>query len=225
MDYLYIFIKLGTGFIGLWLITKLLGKKEISQLTPFDFVSSLMLSELVGASIYDREVHFPELVFALVLWGVLSLGFEKVLDFFPWLNPKLSGRPDVLIRDGRVDPEALERNKLDWHQVTMLLREQSIFSLREVAFAVFEPNGNLSVLKKSSSASVERQDLELPDKPVELPVLLIDKGYVNEEQLQGIGRDKHWLEQKLREQGIARLEDVYYGEWTESGGMYVQAKP
>ncbi|AEI44182.1 DUF421 domain-containing protein [Paenibacillus mucilaginosus] len=222
MDYMYIFIKLGTGFIGLWLITKLLGKKEISQLTPFDFVSSLMLSELVGASIYDREVHFPELVFALVLWAVLSLGFEKVLQLFPWLNPKLSGRPDVLVRDGRVDPEAMRRNKLDWHQVTMLLREQSIFSLREVAFAVFEPNGNLSVLKKSPAESVVREDLDLPDKKVELPVLLIDKGCLDEDQLKSIGRDRSWLEEELRKQGAKRLEDIYYGEWTESGGLYIQ---
>ncbi|WP_246315833.1 hypothetical protein [Paenibacillus foliorum] len=67
MDLYYITVKLATAMVGLWLITKLLGKKEISQLTAFDFVSSLMLSEIVGNTIYDKDVHLVQLLYALVL--------------------------------------------------------------------------------------------------------------------------------------------------------------
>ncbi len=94
MDYTMITVKLVTAFFGLWLMTKLLGKKEISQLTPFDFISSLMLSELVGNTIYDREVHFMMLIYALVLWMVLSLALEKLCES-PWLSVPLSGRPNL----------------------------------------------------------------------------------------------------------------------------------
>ena len=93
MDYTMITVKLVTAFFGLWLMTKLLGKKEISQLTPFDFISSLMLSELVGNTIYDRGVHFMMLIYALVLWMVLSLALEKIVQIFPWLSvPQAEGR-------------------------------------------------------------------------------------------------------------------------------------
>ncbi|MCZ8521091.1 MULTISPECIES: DUF421 domain-containing protein [Paenibacillus] len=223
MDFMYIGVKLVTGFFGLWLITRLLGKKEISQLTPFDFVSSLILSELVGNTIYDKEVHYSELLFALALWAGLSLGLEKLVQTFPWLNSKIGGRPDLIVRDGKVDHEALKRNKLDMHQVTMLLREQNVFTLREVAFAVFETNGNLSVMKKSAVDSVTREDLDLADKPVDMPVLLIDNGEVDEDQLKSIGRDKFWLEKELQDQGFLRLEEVIYAEWTQTQGLYAQS--
>ena len=98
------------------------GKKEISQLTPFDFISSLMLSELVGNTIYDREVHFMMLIYALVLWMVLSLALEKIVQIFPWLSVPLSGRPDIIIRKGVIDERAMRRNKLDMHQIGMLLK-------------------------------------------------------------------------------------------------------
>ncbi|WP_308858195.1 DUF421 domain-containing protein [Paenibacillus sp. R14(2021)] len=217
-------IKLVTAFFGLWFITKLLGKKEISQLTLFDFISSLMLSELVGNTIYDREVHFMMLVYALALWLALSLALEKIVQLLPWLSVPLSGRPDIIIRNGVIDVRAMRRNKLDMHQIGMLLREQSVFSVREVAYAIFETNGNLSVMRKSSEAPPARGELDLPEQPVSLPRILMDQGYVQHDELRELGRDEAWLLQQLQLQGIKRIKDVFYAEWSESEGLFVQKK-
>ncbi|GGD87033.1 DUF421 domain-containing protein [Paenibacillus nasutitermitis] len=224
MDYIYIAVKLITAFAGLWIMTRLLGKKEISQLTPFDFISSLMLSELVGNTIYDREVHYGQLLFALALWMVLSLSLEKMVELFPRLSTTLSGRPDIIIRGGRIDEKAMKRNNLDVHQIGMLLREQEVFSLRDVAYAIFETNGNLSVLKTSAAESVTRGDLKLPPEPVYLSRILIDKGFIEKDELHEIGRDEGWLIGELQAQGINRVADVLYAEWSEDGGLYVQRK-
>lgn len=224
MDYTYIAVKLVTAFVGLWIMTKLLGKKEISQLTPFDFISSLMLSELVGNTIYDREVRYGELLFALALWMVLSLALEKVAEIFPQLATTLSGRPDIIIRDGKIDEKAMKRNNLDMHQVGMLLREQEVFSLRDVAYAIFETNGNLSVLKSSAAENITRKDLKLPVEPVYLSRILIDKGFVEKDELHAIGRDEAWLLGELQTHGITRLADVVYAEWSEDSGLYVQRR-
>ncbi|MFC5651380.1 YetF domain-containing protein [Paenibacillus solisilvae] len=224
MDYTMITVKLVTAFFGLWLMTKLLGKKEISQLTPFDFISSLMLSELVGNTIYDREVHFMMLIYALVLWMVLSLALEKIVQLLPWLSVPLSGRPDIIIRNGVIDVRAMKRNKLDMHQVGMLLREQSVFSVKDVAYAIFETNGNLSVMKMSSADSPNREELKLPVKPLGLPRILMDQGYIQRDELREIGHDEEWLLALLKEQGIMRFKDVLYAEWSETDGLYVQRK-
>ena len=224
MDYTMITVKLVTAFFGLWLMTKLLGKKEISQLTPFDFISSLMLSELVGNTIYDREVHFMMLIYALVLWMVLSLALEKIVQIFPWLSVPLSGRPDIIIRKGVIDERAMKRNKLDMHQVGMLLREQSVFSVKDVAYAIFETNGNLSVMKIASEDHPTREDIQLPERPVSLPRILIDQGYIQRDELREIGHDEEWLLLELKAQGIMRVKDVLYAEWSEVDGLYVQRK-
>ncbi|MFK7692569.1 DUF421 domain-containing protein [Paenibacillus sp. HJGM_3] len=224
MDYWLIAAKLVTAFIALWLMTRLLGKKEISQLTPFDFISSLMLSELVGNTIYDREAHYAMLLYALAVWMGLSLALEKIVQLLPWLSVPLSGRPDIVIRDGSVDERAMKRNKLDMHQIGMLLREQSVFSVKEVAYAIFEPNGSLSVMKKPNADTPTREELRLPDKPIEMPVILIDQGYMERDALQEIERDETWLKALLQEQGVERIRDVYYAEWSEAEGLHLQMK-
>ncbi|MGO4106506.1 YetF domain-containing protein [Paenibacillus sp. YAF4_2] len=222
MDYALISLKLITGFFGLWLMTKLLGKKEISQLTPFDFVSSLMLSELVGNTIYDRETHFVKLVYALVLWTALSLALEKVVQLMPWLSVPLSGRPDIIIRGGEIDVKAMKRNRLDMHQVSMLLREQGVFTVREVAFAVLEPNGSLSVMKNPSQEPPTRAELQVQEPAAGLPRILIEQGTLQRDELREIGHSEKWLLSQLQEQGVDRINAVYYAEWSEEDGLYIQ---
>ncbi|WP_336773484.1 DUF421 domain-containing protein [Paenibacillus sp. MMO-58] len=224
MDYAMISVKLVTGFFGLWFMTKLLGKKEISQLTPFDFVSSLMLSELVGNTVYDRDAHFSMLLYALALWMALSLALEKAVQLIPSLSIPLNGRPDIIIRDGEIDVKAMKRNRLDMHQVGMLLREQGVFSVREVAFAVFEPNGSLSVMKKPGEEPPTRAELQMPERAAGLPRILIEQGKLQRGELKEIGRSEEWLLTQLEEQGIMRIQNVYYAEWSEEEGLHIQLK-
>ncbi|WP_435162813.1 YetF domain-containing protein [Paenibacillus glycanilyticus] len=224
MDYAMISVKLVTGFFGLWFMTKLLGKKEISQLTPFDFVSSLMLSELVGNTVYDRDAHFSMLIYALALWMALSLALEKAVQLVPALSIPLNGRPDIIIRDGEIDVKAMKQNRLDMHQVGMLLREQGVFSVREVAFAVFEPNGSLSVMKKPSQESPTRAELRVEEPKAALPRILIEQGKLQSGELKEIGRSEEWLLTQLEGQGINRIQAVYYAEWTEEKGLHLQLK-
>ncbi|CAM3389864.1 DUF421 domain-containing protein [Paenibacillus lupini] len=222
MDYALISLKLVTGFFGLWFMTKLLGKKEISQLTPFDFVSSLMLSELVGNTIYDREIHFVKLVYALVFWTALSLALEKAVQLMPRLSVPLSGRPDIIIHSGEIDVKAMKRNRLDMHQVSMLLREQGIFTVREVAFAVLEPNGSLSVMKNPSQEPPTRAELRVQEPAAGLPRILIEQGTLQREELREIGRSEEWLLSQLGEQGVECIKDVYFAEWSEEDGLHIQ---
>ncbi|MCR8631581.1 DUF421 domain-containing protein [Paenibacillus radicis (ex Xue et al. 2023)] len=224
MDFYYITVKLATAMVGLWLITKLLGKKEISQLTAFDFVSSLMLSEIVGNTLYDKDVHLTQLLYALALWTALSLGLEKLVQFIPGLSRHLNGTADLIIVNGQIDFAAMKRNNLDFDQLHTLLREQNIFSVREVGFAVFETNGNLSVKKKTSLESVTRQDLQLPEEPLSLSLVLVENGRVQKKRLEHTGHSMKWLLKALKEQGAARIEDVLYAEWDESKGMFCQMK-
>ncbi|MFD7521953.1 DUF421 domain-containing protein [Paenibacillus chitinolyticus] len=220
MDFMYIGIKLITGFIGLWGMTRLLGKKEISQLTPFDFVSALMLSELVGNTVYDKEVKYLELLFALALWTVLSLTFEKITQKYKKLRRAFEGSPAVVIEKGKLNVKAMRSNSLDLEQLLMLLREQGIFSLHEVAYGIFENNGSLSILKKSPYDTVVRGDLNLPDEPVELPVPLIEEGEVKFKELERIGRDEEWLKELMKESGFKQIKDIFYAEWHREHGFY-----
>jgi uncharacterized membrane protein YcaP (DUF421 family) len=222
--YTSITVKLVTALIGLWLITNLLGKKEISQLTAFDFVSSLMLSEIVGNTLYDKEVHFVHLIYALFLWAAMSLFLEKALQFMPGFSKHINGRADLIISNGNIDFRAMKRNNLDFDQLHTLLREQNIFSVREVAFAIFETNGNISAKRKSSSETITREDLQLPEQTVSLPVVLIENGRIQKNRLKWLGRDEQWLISELQRNQTSRAQDVLYAEWSDDKGIYIQKK-
>ncbi|RCX18088.1 uncharacterized membrane protein YcaP (DUF421 family) [Fontibacillus phaseoli] len=221
MDIGQITLKLVIGFIGLWLLTRLLGKKEISQLTPFDFVSSLMLSELVGNTVYQKEVKFIPLLFALFLWGALSYLFEKVTQHARRSRGVLDGKPSILIRDGEVDLKELKKNSLDFDQLRMLLRQHDVFFIREVAYAIFEANGSLSVMKKPAEETVTRRDLGIHAKAAHLSYCLIEDGEIHPEGLELIEKNETWLREKLKQQACNRVEDVAYAEWKEGEGLYI----
>jgi uncharacterized membrane protein YcaP (DUF421 family) len=223
-NFYYITVKLVTAMVGLWLITKLLGKKEISQLTAFDFVSSLMLSEIVGNTLYDKEVTISELLYALLLWTLMAVFMEKLVQFIPGLSKYLNGRADIIITQGTIDFRAMKRNNLDFDQLHTLLREQNIFTVRDVAFAVFETNGNISVLKKSSVDSITRADLKLPEISESLPMVLVENGRIQRDRLARVGRNEQWLLSELQKNGLERIQDVFYAEWSETDGMYIQRK-
>ncbi|WP_338042362.1 DUF421 domain-containing protein [Paenibacillus alba] len=221
--YITIAIKLVVALIGLLIMTRLLGKKEISQLTAFDFVSSLMLSELVGNTIYDPEVHLSHLVFALVVWTLLALGLEKFIASMPWLSRYAAGTPDLVIRDGVIDFKAMKRNNLDFAQLGMLLRENNVFSLREVAYALFETNGSISVLRQKDPNSLSG-DAKAQQTKVCLPESIIENGSINEDALRRLGRNAQWLQQLLQLSGIAHHERVLYAEWSDDSGLFYQLK-
>ncbi|MDN4071212.1 DUF421 domain-containing protein [Paenibacillus vini] len=221
MDFEQIAFKLIVGFVGLWLLTRFLGKKEISQLTPFDFVSSLMLSELVGNTVYQEDVKFSHLLFSLLLWGVLSYLFEKVTQYAKRARGVLDGKPSILIRDGEVDLNELKKNSLDFDQLRMLLRQHDVFFIREVAYAIFEANGSLSVMKKPDEETVTRQDLGLETKSAHLSYSLIEDGEINQEHLNLIGKKETWLREELTQQGCKDPKDVAYAEWKQGDGLFI----
>jgi uncharacterized membrane protein YcaP (DUF421 family) len=149
--YVQILVKLLIAFAGLWCLTRLLGKREISQLSPFDFISSMVLGELVGNTIYDEKATVGMLVFALAIWAILSYLFERIMEFGKPFRRSLEGKPELLIINGDIDKAALKRNKIALDDLKMMLRQRDVFSLSDVEYAVYETNGALSILKKSAN--------------------------------------------------------------------------
>lgn len=221
MEYGSIFIKLLAGFIGLWTMTRLLGKKEIAALTPFDFISAVILGDLVGETIYEPDHNVLKLIFTLTVWTILSFTFEKITLKVRKLRKPLEGEPEILIRNGEIDIGKLRKNNLDFDQLRMMLRAKDTFSVSEVAYAIYETNGSLSILKKAQYEGVTRNDLQLPDKKITLPKSIIEDGIVRMETLNSLGHNESWLIVELRKLGYHSPQSVAYAEITEDGKLTV----
>lgn len=221
MNIATITIKILTGLAVLFGVTKILGKTQISQITPFDFISSIVMGELFVHGVFEENANFGLLIYPIVLWGLLIFAIELLAEKSLKLRVFFEGSPAIVIRDGQIDKDQLKRNKINLNQLLNLLRQKDVFSLSEVKYAILEMNGSLSVLKNAPDAVPSRKDLNLPDQPVYLPTTVISDGQVLLDNLQQSGLNLEWLESQLKMQGVKEIKDVFYAEWRPDKGLVV----
>jgi uncharacterized membrane protein YcaP (DUF421 family) len=219
--YLSIALELTSGFVFLFIMTKMQGKTQFSQITPFDFISAIILGELVGNAIYDHEVKVGEIAFAVALWGILVYVTEMITQKFLGSRKLLEGEPNIVVRRGKIKYDALKKAKLDINQLQSLIRQQGYFSLREVEYAIIETNGMISVLPKADFDTPKNSDMKIKADDPSLPVNMIIDGEVVQANLKEAGLDEQWLKRELEKQKIHHFEDVLFAEWKENEPLFV----
>ncbi|QOR67864.1 DUF421 domain-containing protein [Cytobacillus suaedae] len=220
-QYLETATELAIGLVLLYILTKLLGKTQFSQLTPFDFISALILGELVGNAVYDHETKYYEIIFATLVWGLLIYGIEMATQKFKRTRKFLEGEPNIVVQKGKIKYEALKKAKLDLNQMLSLIRQQGYFSIQEVEYAILESNGNMSVMAKPEYDKPTNSDLNLPIKPSYLPYTFILDGEVVYSNLKEAGKDEHWLKSQLAQQQVRDYKEILYAEWKENQPIYM----
>jgi len=214
-------LELILGFFALLLITKVLGKTQINQVTPFDFISSLVLGELLGNAVYDKDINLFTILYTIFLWTFLIYLIEKITQKFRRTRKFFEGEPAVLINDGQIDFKELKKEKLDINELMSMLRGRDIFSVREVEYAILEPNGSLSILKKPKYDTPTKHDLNLALKPAYLPVAFILDREIIFENLKACGFDERWLIKQLEAKGIESVDEVFFAEWKFDEGLHI----
>ncbi|TGB05194.1 DUF421 domain-containing protein [Halobacillus salinus] len=222
MQFFHIGLETLFGFFALFVLTKVLGKTQITQITAFDFISALVLGELVGNALYDQEIGIKYIAFAILFWGILIYSTEVITEKFKGTRALLEGRPSLIIRKGKIDRESLRKSKLDINQLQHLLRAKDVFSLQEVEFAILETDGTISVLKSFNYQNSTKKDLKLTEEPVPLPVAIISDGEVLWDNLSQANLDEDWLNKQLSKQDFNSAEEVLYGEFQEGNSdLYI----
>lgn len=222
MKYLFMLLDTVFGFVALFILTKILGKTQMSQLTPFDFVAAIVLGELVGNALFDENVGVTEIGFLVFVWGTLLYLVEITTQKFKGTRFLLEGKPSLVIHKGNIIYEELKKNKIDMDELNHLLRLKDIFTIREVEYAIMETNGEISVLKKSGYQEPVKKDFQMYESASFLPFTIISDGEILEDNLKEANLTKEWLKHELEKQEIYRVEDVLYAEYTENEALLVQ---
>ncbi|MCM3595640.1 DUF421 domain-containing protein [Metabacillus idriensis] len=217
-------MKVIVGFVSLFFIIIITGRTSISQLTPFHLVFVLVLGDFLGNTIYEDKVRTFHFLYAIGLWTLLMLGIEFMTLKNKSTRSLLLGDPNIIIRDGVMDRKLLKKNKLDVNQVLSILRQNNVFSVREVKYGILETNGQISILLKSKYQKPDKQDLNLPESPVYLPTSLILDGEILWDNLHELGFDQQWLDNQLTTNGYDNVKRVFYADWRESEGIHISQK-
>jgi uncharacterized membrane protein YcaP (DUF421 family) len=209
------------GLAALLVSTNIIGKVQLGQATPFHFISALVLGELLGNAVYDQEISITYILFSIALWTMLMYIIEIITQKFRRSRGFFEGQPSIIIRNGNIDIEELKKNNMDINEIQRLLRDNGVFSIRQVEYGILEPGGTISVLKKWQYTSPTNEDLNISQKPVFLPIALIADGEILKENLATIGHDEKWLMDQIKMHNLSRMEDVFFAEWQQDEGLHV----
>lgn len=209
------------GIFALFILTKVLGKTQISQLTPFDFIAAIVIGELVGNALFDKETGILDIGYVILLWGVILYTIEMITQKFQKSRFILEGKPSFLIHQGKIIYEEMRKNKIDLNELQQLLRMKDVFSVQEVEYAILETNGLLSVLRKPEYDTPTKNDLQIPPQRVDVAVSLILDGEYIEDNLAEAGVTKTWVESQMTAQQFTDVKEIFFAEWLPDKPLFI----
>jgi len=214
-------LELIVGFFSLLLILRLVGKIQFSQITPFDFITGLVMGNLVGDAIFSEDTGLKEILFSISLWGALIYFVELLTQKSSFLRSILEGTPTILVNKGEILYKNLKKTHIDLNQLQHLMRRQGYFSVFEAEYVILERDGQISVAPKHKYGAPTNQDLKIPEKQVNLSFALIMDGKLIVDNLKEAGQNEQWLKKQLSEKKIKEYKEVFYAEWEENGGLNI----
>ncbi|QGQ46108.1 DUF421 domain-containing protein [Metabacillus sediminilitoris] len=206
--------------VVLFLITKILGKKQLTELSFFEYVTGITIGSIAGEVIMGLEGNMWHGVISILIFGavpffvgIISLKSKRFSDY-------VEGKGTIFIKDGKVMEDNLKKERYTADELLELLRRKDVFQVADVEFAVLEPTGDLSVLLKKENRPVTVKDLGLVTPNEKEPQTVIMDGEILDEPLANAGRNRRWLETELDKLNVS-IENVYLAQVDTYGQLTV----
>lgn len=206
--FISIFLKLLLGIVAMIIVVRVVGQKSLSKITPFDLIYTLVLGGILEGPLYDDKIHIGHILFAMVLWGSLVYVVEIVVKKNDFLNHMIKGAATILIQDGKLNIEAIDKSHIEMEQLRSLIRNNGYFALAQVKYLVLEAGGTSNVLPFNEDEKY-------------FTYLLIDEGKIEDRALKIIQKDGNWLRNELLAQGYKELKDILYAEWSDEKSFFL----
>ena len=199
---------------------RLSGKRQIGELEPIELVLTLLLSDLAAVPMQDFGI--PLLNGIIPILTLLSL--STLLSYFSLRSVRfrtlVSGRPAILIRDGKLQQDAMRHNRLAMDELMEELRTQGISNLNDVKYAIWETSGQLSVLLRSDRQPATPAQLgQAVADDVFLPIVIINNGRLLRDNLKLAGLNDNWLNKQLQAHKVSSPQEIFYLSIDQSGGI------
>ena len=199
MDFfITIAIKLALGLVSLVFVINVTGKGNLAPSSAVDQIQNFVLGGIIGGVIYNSSIPILQYVIILIIWTILILSLKWLNTNVYFIKHLIDGKPTIIIKNGKLDPEACRSKGLSASDVALKLRSQGIFQLKEVKRAVIEQNGQLIIVR-------------LGDENPKYPI--ITDGVVQVEILETIGKTEEWLMSELNKKGFKNVDDIFIAEY------------
>ena len=198
LNYIEILIKLALGLFSLVFVINVTGKGNLAPNSAIDQIQNYVLGGIIGGVIYNSSISILQYAVILIMWTILVLTLKWLNNNVHFVKRLIDGKPTLLIKNGKIDPEACRSVGLSAADVALKLRSQGIFQMKQIKRAMQEQNGQLIVVQMGD---------ENPKYPV------VTDGVIQVEILETIGRSEEWLLDNLSKQGYDNVANIFIAEY------------
>ena len=225
VDFWEMILRTTTAFIVLLILARFMGKKQISQLTFFHYVTGITIGSIAADIAGESRTPFMNGIISMIWWAVLTVLMSYIAFKSKKARILLDDQPTIVVYEGKIVEASLKKLKLHLNDLSMMLREQSIFSIKDVHYAILETNGELSVLKKAEQEAATKKDVNASAQtPKYLPTEVIAEGKISKRNLTELNLTEEWLYEQLKKKGIGNVKNVFYAEVQTDGSLHIDMK-
>ena len=203
---------------------RMMGKKQIGELEPFELVIALMISELATFPMQDIRIPILHAIIPIITLLFLQVSTSLIELKSEMARRILTGTPSILIKDGKIDIAELRYQRFNINDLFEELRLKGYFNLSDIQYAILETSGELSILPKTGKSNASKEDLKLKLTQDALPIPLIMDGNINYKNLKLISKDETWVNDLLKENNIFCAKDVFIGMLDSKNKFFYQLK-
>lgn len=214
------FLRSVLGYFFLIFVIRLLGKRQLGEMEPSEFVVSMLIADLAATVMQDEA--FPVLAGAIPIAVVLTLEllFSALSYHSVAIRKLFCGKPMILMEDGKILQENLRKTRVTPDELTEHLREKGIVDLSTVKYAILETNGQISALLDPKYQPLTPHDVNIETAPMFLPITIISNGTLLNENLKISGRSESWVHQQLSGRNC-KIQQVLLLTVDPSGNVYL----
>ena len=194
--------------LTLFIIAKILGHKQISQLDFFDYITGITIGSIAAEMATELEAPWKPFV-AMIVYGLITFLLALITTKFPRTRKFINGTPTIIMNNGKIYRKNLKKAKIDLTEFMVLCRQEGYFNLNDIHTAIFEYNGRLTVLPKSAKRPVNPSDMDLAPQEDHIFTEVIMDGRILEGNLKRMGLNIEWLEKQLKKYGYKKANEIF----------------
>ncbi|RED54595.1 DUF421 domain-containing protein [Cohnella lupini] len=209
-----------SAIVVMFIYTRILGKRQISQLSLFEYITGISLGNLTGYISLDTDRNWGLGFVALSVWVMISVGIEFLQLKSKRARNILDGKPAILIQNGKILEDHMKKERVTSDELLEMLRMKDVFNISTVEFAIMDTSGELNVLLKKENQPLTASDLNLAVTPEKASMSIIMDGKILEDSLKKVGLNMHWLQAKLDKIGTS-ADKIYLAQVDSQNKLYL----
>lgn len=213
-----------SSLIVLFILSKLMGNKEISQLSMFDYTIGITIGSIAAEMATSLEDNFMEPLLAMIVYALIAVLISYISAKFLPVRRVIEGKSVILYDNGKIFRGNLKKMNLDISEFLMQCRVNGYFNLADLQTVILEANGKMSFLPRSTKRPATPEDLSIKPKPENIVVNLILDGKILKENLKFINRDENWLIKEIKKQGFLHLDQIFLATYDNNNNLSIYKK-